>query len=100
MTNLNLVTGDNTRCGAPRMSENRSAIWQIADRFTKSVYKGANGHIGNSLVRALVARGKKTRASVRNITNRDPVAGLACELIDTDLMGKGSLRKAMAGATS
>lgn len=58
---------------------------------------GANGHVGNNLVRALLARKENVRASVRNVANREPFAGLDCELVYADLMDKASLRKAMAG---
>lgn len=33
---------------------------------------GANGHLGNNLVRALMAGGETVRASVRNPNNRRP----------------------------
>ncbi|MCK4795561.1 MAG: NmrA family NAD(P)-binding protein, partial [Desulfobacteraceae bacterium] len=39
---------------------------------------GANGHLGNNLVRALVERGDTVRASVRNPKNTAPFEGLDC----------------------
>ena len=58
---------------------------------------GANGHVGNNLVRALLANGETVRASVRNLNNREPFDGLNCELVQADLMDKDSLRQAMIG---
>ena len=58
---------------------------------------GANGHLGNNVVRALLAQGETVRASVRNANNRQPFEGLACEIVEADLMDKDSLLKAMAG---
>lgn len=58
---------------------------------------GANGHLGNTLVRALLARGEKVRAGVRNTTNHTAFAGLDCELVYTELQDKDSLRKALEG---
>ena len=61
---------------------------------------GANGHVGNNLVRALLTNGETVRASVRNINNREPFTGLNCELVQADLMDKDSLRQAMDGVDS
>ncbi len=58
---------------------------------------GANGHLGNNLVRALLERGETVRASVRNPNNREPFVGLDCEIVQADLMDKPSLLRAMAG---
>ena len=58
---------------------------------------GANGHLGNTLVRALLARGDKVRAGVRNLDNRTPFEGLACELVYAELQDKTAMRKALEG---
>ena len=58
---------------------------------------GANGHLGNNLVRALLDRGKTVRASVRNPKNREPFEGLDCEIVQADLLDKPSLLRAMEG---
>ena len=58
---------------------------------------GANGHLGNNLVRALLDRGEMVRASVRNPNNRAPFEGLDCEIVQADLMDKSSLLRAMEG---
>ena len=47
---------------------------------------GANGHLGNNLVRALLDRGETVRASVRNPDNQEPFVGLDCEIVGADLM--------------
>lgn len=56
---------------------------------------GANGHLGNNIIRALTARGEKVRGSVRNIDNKTPFIGLNCEIVYADIMDKSSLLKAM-----
>ncbi len=56
---------------------------------------GANGHLGNNLVRALLDKGKKVRASVRNLDYTEPFEGLDCEVIFADLLDRESLSKAM-----
>ncbi len=60
---------------------------------------GANGHLGNNLVRALLARGdaQRVRASVRNPNKRQPLEGLDCEIVQADLLDKASLLRVMEG---
>lgn len=58
---------------------------------------GANGHVGNNLVRALLSHGENVRATVRNLANKEPFIGLNCELVQADLMNKESLRQALDG---
>lgn len=58
---------------------------------------GANGHLGNTLVRALLARGERVRAGVRDLDNRAPFEGLDCELVYAELQDKAALRKALEG---
>ncbi|MCP4363226.1 MAG: NAD(P)H-binding protein, partial [Chloroflexi bacterium] len=58
---------------------------------------GANGHLGNNLVRTLLARGETMRASVRNPSNRVPFEGLDCEIVQADLTDKDSLLRALEG---
>ena len=58
---------------------------------------GANGHLGNNLVRALLTGGETVRASVRNPNNRIPFEGLDCEIVHADLMDKDSLLRALEG---
>jgi NAD(P)-dependent dehydrogenase (short-subunit alcohol dehydrogenase family) len=62
-----------------------------------SLVTGANGHLGNNLVRALLARGERVRASVRNLQNREPFEGLDCDVVQADLMDKDSLLQVCEG---
>ena len=58
---------------------------------------GANGHLGNNLVRLLIEKGVPVRASVRNLKNREPFTGLDCEVVQADITDKQSLKKALQG---
>ncbi len=58
---------------------------------------GANGHLGNNLVRLLIEKGIPVRASVRNIKNKEPFAGLNCEVVQADITNKYSLINALQG---
>lgn len=56
---------------------------------------GANGHMGNNLVRELIKEGEKVRGSVRNLKNSIPFKGLECEIVKADILEKESLKAAM-----
>lgn len=58
---------------------------------------GANGHLGNNLVRLLISKGVPVRASVRNIKNKEPFIGLDCEVVQADITNKQSLLNALQG---
>jgi len=58
---------------------------------------GANGHLGNNLVRLLISKGVPVRASVRNISHKEPFAGLDCEVVQADITNKQSLINALQG---
>jgi dihydroflavonol-4-reductase len=58
---------------------------------------GANGHLGNNLVRALLEKGERVRASVRNPQNTAPFDGLDSEIVQADLMDKDSLLRTLEG---
>src|SRR5690606_36190642 len=58
---------------------------------------GANGHLGNNLVRLLISKGIPVRASACNITNKEPFAGLDCEVVQADITSKQSLVNALQG---
>ncbi|UHO39120.1 NAD-dependent epimerase/dehydratase family protein [Chryseobacterium capnotolerans] len=62
-----------------------------------SLVSGANGHLGNNLVRFLLKQGIPVRATVRNIHNTKPFAGLNCELVQADITDKASFVKALQG---
>jgi len=60
-----------------------------------SLVTGANGHLGNNLVRFLVGNGIPVRASVRNLRNKEPFSGVNCEVVQSDISDKPSLIRAM-----
>lgn len=62
-----------------------------------SLVTGANGHLGNNLVRLLIEKGIPVRASVRNINNKEPFSGLNCEVVQADITDKQSLVNALQG---
>jgi len=58
---------------------------------------GANGHLGNNLVRLLLKKGYQVRATVRNIKNNDCFKGLDCEVVQADITDKTSFKRALEG---
>jgi dihydroflavonol-4-reductase len=58
---------------------------------------GANGHLGNTLVRALLNKGYKVRAGVRDITQTTPFVGLDCELVYAELLDGPAMLEALTG---
>jgi dihydroflavonol-4-reductase len=58
---------------------------------------GANGHLGNNLVRSLAENGKQVRAGVRRMDNLNIFVNVDCEVVYTDILDKDSLEKAMQG---
>lgn len=59
---------------------------------------GAAGHLGNNLVRALLARGDRVRALVLPSDSRLPLAHLPVEIIEGDVTRLDTLLPAFAGA--
>src|SRR5690606_32391801 len=71
---------------------------KVTSMSNQILVTGANGHLGNNVVRALLAQGEThVRASVRNPQVKAPFAGLDCEVVAADLMDKESLRRALKG---
>lgn len=64
---------------------------------TLSLVSGANGHLGNNLVRYLLQQEIPVRATVRNIRNKKPFEGLDCEVVHADITDKASFVKALQG---
>lgn len=62
-----------------------------------SMVTGANGHLGNNLVRQLLARGLTVRAGVRNAVGCQSLRGLGCEIVRAELQDIGSLRQSLRG---
>ncbi|MGE8291537.1 MAG: NAD-dependent epimerase/dehydratase family protein [Sphingobacterium sp.] len=58
---------------------------------------GANGHLGNNLVRLLIKEGFQVRASVRNIKSKEYFKDLDCEVVQADITDKVSFVKALQG---
>lgn len=64
---------------------------------TLSMVTGANGHLGNNLVRQLLARGQQVRAGVREPGNCPALSGLGCQLVRAELQDFDSLRRSLQG---
>lgn len=64
-----------------------------------SLVTGANGHLGNNLVRLLLSKNETVRATVRNTEDTLPFAGLDCEVVHADITDRESLKKAFTGVT-
>jgi dihydroflavonol-4-reductase len=58
---------------------------------------GATGHIGNVLIRQLLARGEKVRVLVRRHASLAPLQGLEVELFYGNLLEPGTLARALEG---
>ncbi len=62
------------------------------------VVTGATGHIGNVLIRELLARGEKVRALVPPFENDLPIRGLNVDTVAADVCDAASLNSAFQGA--
>lgn len=62
-----------------------------------ALVSGANGHLGNNLVRFLIKKGIPVRATVRNRNNKVPFSDLNCEVVQADITDKASFVKALQG---
>ena len=60
-----------------------------------SLVTGANGHLGNNLVRLLLSENQKVRATLRNINNKEAFKGLDCEIVQADNTDRESLKKSL-----
>ncbi|MDP4093297.1 MAG: NAD-dependent epimerase/dehydratase family protein [Bacillota bacterium] len=58
---------------------------------------GANGHLGNNIVRVLLEKGETVLASVRKPNNQKALKGLDCQVTYADIMDRDTLVKAMEG---
>ena len=65
-----------------------------------SLVTGGNGHLGNNLIRLLLAKGVSVRTTVRDINNKKPFEGLNCEIVEADITDRKSLKKAFEGVTN
>lgn len=62
------------------------------------VVTGATGHIGNVLVRELLARGKQVRALVLPSEDTGAISGLDVDVVRGDILDPDSLDRAFSGA--
>ncbi len=58
---------------------------------------GANGHLGNNLVRELLQAGEKVRAGVRDMNNIGMFDGLNCDIVYTEMQDKDAMARALKG---
>jgi nucleoside-diphosphate-sugar epimerase len=68
-----------------------------AERPTVSLVTGGSGFVGNSLARALVERGDRVRALVRDPAGAADLSALGVELAQGDMTDEASLRRAVEG---
>jgi len=59
---------------------------------------GASGFVGSAVARALIARGFRIRALLRETSPRKNVEGLSCKIVLGDMRDAESLKNAMQGA--
>lgn len=58
---------------------------------------GANGHLGNNLVRQLLARGQHVRAGVRDVARCSALNDLNCQVVRAELQDFDSLCQSLQG---
>lgn len=58
---------------------------------------GANGHVGNNLCRALLARGERVRGMLRASADATQLQDLGVEIVRGDIMDAASTEQAVAG---
>jgi dihydroflavonol-4-reductase len=58
---------------------------------------GATGHIGNVLVRELLARGEKVRALILPNESREPLKGLSVEVVEGDVLDLDAVFESLRG---
>ena len=62
-----------------------------------SFVTGANGHLGNNLVRLLLSKGEIVKAGVRDIKNTEAFAALNCELVYAEMLDEKAMSAALKG---
>ena len=75
----------------------RSPMSRPAERPTVSLVTGGSGFVGNRLARALVERGDRVRALVRDPAGSADLSALGVELVQGDMTDEASLRRAVEG---
>ena len=62
-----------------------------------SFVTGANGHLGNNLVRLLLSKGEIVKAGVRDVKNTEAFTGIDCELIYAEMLNEQAMSDALKG---
>ena len=62
-----------------------------------SFVTGANGHLGNNLVRLLLSKGELVKAGVRDVKNIQAFTELDCELIYAEMLNEQAMMDALKG---
>ncbi|HEX4930779.1 MAG TPA: NAD-dependent epimerase/dehydratase family protein [Gaiellaceae bacterium] len=75
----------------------RSPMSRPAERATVSLVTGGSGFVGNRLARALVERGDRVRALVRDPAGSADLSAIGVELVQGDMTDEESLRRAVEG---
>ncbi len=63
----------------------------------KVLVTGANGHVGNNLVRALMEEDVIIRAGIRSLDNKHLLETLDCEVVHVDFLDPSTLEKSLEG---
>jgi dihydroflavonol-4-reductase len=71
--------------------------WLVKEEDSMILVTGATGHIGNVLVRKLLAQGEKVRALIWLGEDTTPLKGLDAEQVVGDVLDPASLEPAMCG---
>ncbi len=66
----------------------------------KVLVTGANGHLGNNIVRMLLAEGREVRVMVRRTSNLTPLEGLDVERVYGDLLDAEAMDRAVRGCAA
>jgi len=67
------------------------------ERHGLALVTGANGHLGNNLVRLLLNQGIPVRATVRDSRKTEPFQGLKCDIRQADMLDRHSMLRALGG---
>jgi dihydroflavonol-4-reductase len=66
-------------------------------KLNRCLVTGANGHLGNHVVRSLLNEGFDVRAGVRDLSDDKPFTGLNCDRVYAEMCDANAMRQAMEG---